>query len=58
MLVHVCLRELRGLSGLTAPLHFDSRYWGCVWKWAGQATVLWAKGRNCPVVKLWKRFSV
>lgn len=26
MLVQVCLRELRGLSGLTAPLYFVSRH--------------------------------
>lgn len=56
MLVHVCLSELRGLSGLTAPLHFRSGHGGNVWNWADQATVLWAKGRNCsPIVVLLSR---
>lgn len=32
MLLHVCLRQVKSLTRLVAPLHFGSRYQGAVWK--------------------------
>lgn len=54
MVLHVCLRELKSLTRLAAPLHFDSRYGGMFGNRGRPAYNAFSPG----CVKLWKKFSL